>query len=426
MSMNDRRVAHKILMNVLEKGQTLSQVLASTPKTSAFSKALVFGVCRQYFRLEKVLSQLLRKKNTNLALQVTLMMGLYQLAYTRQAKYAVVQETVAMLDALGLSWAKGLVNAILRGFERDSQQILQKLAEDPIYQYGHPAWMLAQWQQDWPLHWRHIAEENDQHPPMSLRVNLARITRAEYHEKLAEEAMEAELHPAVPSAIIVKKPCPVEELPGFREGLLSLQDCAAQRSAFLLAAEPGQRVLDACCAPGGKTCHLLEQQPALAECLAIDVDARRLSRVTENLQRLQLQAHLQVADAAHPEQWWDGRYFDRILLDAPCTASGVIRRQPDIRLHRTEQDVDAAAALQKTLLYALWPLLAVGGRLLYATCSVFKKENEHQIAAFLAEHADAHALPLSLESGQAETYGWQFLPGDGKGDGFYYALIEKR
>ena len=425
MAVNDRLQALNVLTKVIVQRQALTHALKEH-ESSSFTKELCFGVCRQYYRLEAILNALMTKKTKNTTLKLCLLLGLYQLQYTRKADYAVVQESVSMLNSLRLSWAKGLMNAVLRNFERSRDEILSSLTSNPSYAFGQQAWMLTQWKNDWPKHWEDIAAAQDAHPPMSLRVNQKKISTQAYLETLAKNNIMAQTHPIVSSALILETPCAVDNLPGFAQGWVSVQDVAAQLAAQLLEVDENTKVLDACCAPGGKTCHILEQEHPPKHCLAIDVDARRIKKVSDNLQRLQLHAHLQVADATQPEQWWDGVQFDRILLDAPCTASGVMRRQPDIRILRTKEDVQAAVAIQHQLLHALWPLLKPGGQLLYATCSIFKVENEAQIAQFVDAHQDAASVSLCFDVGHKTDNGWQFLPGEASMDGFFYAQIVKK
>ncbi len=290
---------------------------------------------------------------------------------------------------------------------------------------SHPDWLIKQIEQDWPQQAQQILLENNQQPPMALRVNLARISRDQYLQQLSEQGIEAVAVSFCPSAIILDKPVAVDLLPGFAEGLVSVQDTAAQLAAGLLDVQAGHRVLDVCAAPGGKTAHILEHQPQLKELVAVDVDESRMQRVSDTLQRLKLPATLVVGDAANPQDWWDGQLFDRILLDAPCSALGVIRRHPDIKLLRRAEDIKPLQALQKNILHAVWPLLAPGGIMLYATCSILKQENEQQIDAFLAEHPDAVELPIDAAWGFAGSHGRQIMTGESAMDGFYYARLGK-
>jgi 16S rRNA (cytosine967-C5)-methyltransferase len=286
--------------------------------------------------------------------------------------------------------------------------------------------LIKQVEQDWPEQALNILLENNRQPPMVLRVNLSKVSRERYLQLLTEQDITAQTVSFCPSAIILDKPVPVDLLPGFADGSVSVQDTAAQLAAGLLGVQPGHRVLDVCAAPGGKTAHILESQSQLKELVAVDIDESRMQRVSENLQRLKLQAKLVVGDAANPLSWWDGKPFDRILLDAPCSALGVIRRHPDIKLLRRAEDIGQLQALQKTILQAVWPLLAPGGVMVYATCSILKQENEQQVKAFLAEHSDAVELSIDADWGTAGACGRQILTGESAMDGFYYARISKQ
>ena len=325
-------------------------------------------------------------------------------------------------EPLDVFVAAGLVNAVLRNRQRRRAALDAALAAEPVAVHAHPAWLLERLQADWPADWPAIVEASNQQAPMMLRVNLARESRDEALARLATAGIAAAAHAQVASAVVLEHPAEVSALPGFADGRLSVQDGAGQLAAPLLAPEPGDRVLDACCAPGGKTGHLLETALGL-ELLALDIDATRLVRVRENLDRLGYDAELLAADAGAPADWWDGRPFERILLDAPCSATGVIRRHPDIKALRQPADIDALAARQRALLDALWPLLAPGGILLYATCSLLRAENETVIAAFLAAHPDAAELVIDADWGLALRHGRQILPGSAGLDGFYYARL---
>lgn len=418
MKTNARHRAFEILVQMMKRQQSLSVLL--TPTDTALTQALCFGVCRSYFRLERLIDKLVNKRPPLIEVWVALMMGVYQLQAMNKAAYAVVQETVDLLDTPKLVHAKGFVNAILRRLcrEKDSHA-LDKMGE------GEPAWLLAKLKQDWPTDWQSITQANDEHPPMTLRVNLAKTTRDLYLSRLEKAGIAAQPIAEVDSAIVLEKPIDVRELPGFVKGEVSVQDVAAQHAAALLDLKPGLRVLDACTAPGGKLCHLLEMASDLKACVAVDKDESRLARVTENLTRLQLQANVMTADLRELDSWWDGQLFDRILLDAPCSGTGVIRRHPDIRVLRQPKEVESIVAVQAALLDNLWKILAPGGRLVYATCSVLRQENDLQIKKFLSRTPDAKSVSLSLPWGRAMNSGWQLLPGEGSGDGFYYAALEK-
>ena len=353
-------------------------------------------------------------------------MGLYQLHYLALADYAVVKETVTLVAPKHTAWAKGLVNAVLRRYCRERSDIIERLAQNPAFIYGHPTWFVKRMQHAWPLDWQAILNANDRHPPMSLRVNAQCTTASAYLTELDQAGLDAALHHHATHGMTLSTPCDVQILPGFVEGRLAVQDEAAQLAPTLLALTPGLRVLDACSAPGGKTCHILETEPNLSACVALDIDPRRLSRVRDNLNRLHLKATLLTGDALAPNTWWDGVPFDRILLDAPCSATGVIRRHPDIKCLRTEDEISAITAVQYDLLEALWPLLTPGGIFVYATCSVMPEENEEQLAGFVARHDDCTPCSKTHAWGKNTGHGWQILPGESNMDGFFYGVLQKQ
>lgn len=427
--MNTRLVAAKVLTRVLQDGQSLTAALdkafldIESSKDRAFIQALCYGVCRQYHRLDFILSQLLDKPLKDADVKSLALVGLYQLNFMRVKPHAAVSETV--LATRKKPWAKSLINAVLRTYLREQEGLEHKADKNQAAALSHPDWLIKQIEQDWPEQALRIFLENNLQPPMVLRVNLAKTSREDYLQLLAGQDIAGEAVSFCPSAIRLDKPVPVEMLPGFADGLVSVQDTAAQLAAGLVDVQPGHRVLDVCAAPGGKTAHILESQPQLKELVAVDIDESRMQRVSENLQRLNLQATLVVGDAANPASWWDGQPFDRILLDAPCSAIGVIRRHPDIKLLRRAEDIGQLQALQKSILQAVWPLLAPGGLMVYATCSILKQENERQVQAFLAEHADAVELPIDANWGIAGDCGRQILTGESAMDGFYYARLGK-
>lgn len=427
--MNTRLIAARVLSRVLQDGQSLTAALdhaflsIESGKDRAFIQALCYGVCRQFHRLDFVLSQLLDKPLKDADVKALALVGLYQLNFMRVKPHAAVSETV--LAVRKKPWAKSLINALLRTYLREQEGLEHKADAFRSAALSHPDWLIKHLEQDWPEQALSLLQENNLQPPMVLRVNLAKTSRENYLQRLIGQEIAAEAVSFCPSAITLDKPVPVDVLPGFADGLVSVQDTAAQLAAGLLDVQPGQRVLDVCAAPGGKTAHILESQAQLKELVAVDIDESRMQRVSENLQRLNLQAKLTVGDAAKPEDWWDGTLFERILLDAPCSALGVIRRHPDIKLLRRAEDIGPLQALQKAILQAVWPLLAPGGILLYATCSILKQENERQIQAFLAEHGDAVELPITADWGVAGVSGRQILTGESAMDGFYYARLSK-
>ena len=425
MKKNERLQSLRILTHVLQDKTPLLHLMQASADLSPLSKELCFGVCRQYYRLQALADCLVNKRPKQMDIWVCLLMGLYQLHYLRIPDYAVVKETVGLLTPIKKTWAKGLVNAVLRSYCREQDALLSRLADDTAFIYGHPDWLVNKIKLAWPAHWQKILLANDAHPPMSLRVNQARNSTQAYLTRLDTAGIDAAAHTYSSEGIRLTTPCDVHELPGFMAGEVSVQDEAAQLASSLLALEPGLRLLDACCAPGGKTCHILETQPDLSACMALDIEKSRLSRVQENLNRLSLSANLIQGDALKPDTWWDGVTFDRILLDAPCSATGVIRRHPDIKLLRTEADITNIVQLQQDLLAALWPLLAPGGLMVYATCSIMPEENEQQVAHFIRQQTDCQFLATDKPWGHSTGHGWQVLPGEHNMDGFFYSVLKK-
>lgn len=423
MKNNDRKQAVDILKQVIENKTPLSRVLKKNTTVTPFTQEICFGVLRYYFRLNRIAQTMVKKPPKEFDVWLVILIGLYQLAYLNTSHYAAVNETVNLLEPLKKSWAKGLVNAVLRRFVRDN--LSQKLF-DSEFDDNHPQWLLKELKKYWPQHTATILKANDSHPPMSLRVNQRHLSTQAYLQKLKEKNIEAHQNSFLPHSIILKKPMAVNQLPGFHEGDVSVQDCAAQLAIGLLDLSPNHRILDACAAPGGKTAYILESVANLSFCLALDVDAHRLEKIQDNLIRLKLSATLKVGDALKPETWWDGILFDRILLDAPCSATGVIRRHPDIKILRTEEEIEHIATVQHDMLRALWPLLAPGGRLIYATCSIMHKENEQQIARFKQQHPNCNILNTTQPWGHCTGHGWQILPGEHEMDGFFYSILIKK
>jgi 16S rRNA (cytosine967-C5)-methyltransferase len=431
--MNNPRVTianilRAVIGDQISLDSAFAQQLSESTAQTSFIKAACFGVLRHYLRLRWYLQQLLDKplKQKDLDVHCLLLCGLYELFEMHTPDHAVVSETVNAVSQLNKNWAKGLVNAILRNARRHQDQLQQRAQQDPQARYLHPHWLLECLQQNWPEAWPSIVMQNNLPPPMTLRIDLQRIDRPRYLEQLQQQGLTATVDTHVPSAVTLDNAVDVHSLPGFEQGTVSVQDAAAQLAASLLDPQAGERILDACAAPGGKTLHLLQQQPSLAQLLALDSDPRRLERVQQNLDRAGLSAQLQQGDAGQPQTWWDGEPFDRILLDAPCSATGVIRRHPDIKLLRLPEDLPRLVQTQAQILGALWPLLKTGGMLLYATCSVLKIENDLQIQTFLQQHADARCLPITADWGHAQACGRQIFPGEQGMDGFYYALIYKQ
>ncbi len=397
------------------------------PRDRALAQELAYGTVRWQPRLAAVLKQLLSKplKAKEREVEALLLVGLYQLLFLDIPPHAAVGETVAAVRPLKKEWARGLINAVLRRAGREGQALLESISGDESATSAHPAWLVQRLRTDWPQRWQAVVEANNARPPMTLRVNARHSTREAYLEALQTAGIGARASEFTPSGVRLENPVGVERLPGFEGGSASVQDEAAQLAAGLVAPEAGERILDACAAPGGKTGHLLESAPQ-ARVLALDSDAGRLQRVRENLTRLGLCAEIAVGDAGEPGGWWDGEPFDRILLDAPCSGTGVIRRHPDIKLLRRADDIAALVQEQKRLLEALWPLLRPGGMLVYSTCSVLRDENDRQLAAFLASRDDAVEEPIVASWGRSEAVGRQILPGENGMDGFYYARLRKR
>ena len=429
---NARLTALKMIASVLDQGQSLADTdgggSSLSPRDRAFALHLAYGVLRWLSALEWLSAQLLSKplKRKDRDIQRLICLGLYQLWIDQTAPHAAINETSECARKLKKPWAVGLVNAVLRRFQREREALLEALQQHDE-RLAHPAWLLNALRQDWPEDWTEIAAANNQAAPLWIRLN-SRRDPAETLKVLTEAGFETGRHPYSTQAVRIEPARPVQQLPGFAEGRFSVQDPAAQLAPAILQPAAGHRVLDACAAPGGKTCHLLEACDDL-ELTALDRSAERMTMVRENLNRLGFAEHpglkLRVADAADTGDWWDGQAFDRILLDAPCSASGVIRRHPEIKWLRNAEQVAEAARIQAILLDKLWPLLRTGGMLLYATCSVFRKENSLQVSSFLERHGDATPAGPDGAWGRDASPGRQILPGEEGMDGFYYALMRK-
>lgn len=410
---------------VVADGESLAQQnfddAGLTGRDRALARAMLVASIRWHHRHEWQLTQLLdrplRPKDRLLA--ALLRVGLSQIESLRIPDHAAVSATVAAAGVLGLRHARGLVNAVLRRFLREQATLADRADAVESARFSHPDWLIAELRRDWPGEWQSILEANNAEPPIWLRVNRLRIGREAYLQQLADADIRARADAGGPDGIELLDATEIESLPGFAAGLVSVQDTAAQRAAGLLGLAPGQRVLDACAAPGGKAAHILERCPEIAALIAVDNDAARLERARSNLTRLGLEATLVTGDAGDPDAWFDGQPFDRILLDAPCTGTGVIRRHPDIKILRRAEDAAAMAERQGALLDALWPLLAPGGLLVYVTCSVLETENRRVTDAFAGRAADAD-LAVFGSAGH-----FQRLPGEANGDGFYYACLRK-
>ncbi len=433
MALDVRLAAARSIAAVLAQRQSLNQSLPEytqrvAPRDRGLLQELCFGCARWQPRLQLIADALMDKplKPKDMDVHALLLVGLYQLIFTRIPDHAAIGSCVEASKKLKKPWASRLLNGILRNFQRRRPELETKLADLPTYRYGHPDWLIGKLAKVWPENWQALLDANNDHPPMTLRVNLRKLSRDRYLDQLTAAGIEASATGYSDVGITLTKPQDPQLLPGFAAGEVSVQDEAAQLAAALLKLAPGQRVLDACCAPGGKTCHILEQQPALASLTALDVESRRLTRVEENLARLGLEAELVAADAGDIESWWNSQTFDRILLDAPCSATGVVRRHPDIKLLRRPTDIAKLAALQLHLLKSLWATLKPGGLLVYATCSVMPQENEQVVAQFLADTDDAEHQIIEASWGTARPLGRQLFPQPNGHDGFYYACLSKQ
>jgi 16S rRNA (cytosine967-C5)-methyltransferase len=429
MTKDCRAAAARCLASVVH-GKSLARQLPLyqqqiPAKDHALLSQLCYGTLRIYPKLLAIGEQLLQRplKNKDQDIHMLLLLGGYQLMETRIPDHAAVDATVKACVALKKPWAKNLVNGVLRQWQRRQDKLLSHLSDAALA--SHPGWLYDTIKTAWPAQSETVFAANNQQPPLCLRVNLARISRDAYLQQLQDAGFAASKTDHADSGIRLEQAVGVDALPGFNEGLVSIQDESAQLAAGLLAPEPGMRILDACAAPGGKTCHLLEHQPEVGEVVAIDRDPERLDKIRQNLVRLRLNATTLAADAGDPARWWDGQPFDHILLDAPCSATGVIRRNPDIKVLRTAEQIDGFARQQLRLLSSLWPCLKPGGWLLYSTCSILPTENQEVINTFLNNAEDAIEYPFAADWGIACRNGRQILPAPNGPDGFYYARLRK-
>jgi len=445
-SQQSRKVALSMLLAVLKEGQSLSMLnhLGEhlLPRDAGFARMISFGVLRFYQQLEAQLKPLMKKslKAKDLDVQLVMLMALYQIQFMRVPDYAVVDGAVKYIRKSKKQWAASMVNAVLRNFirqqeaaaERESDSVeSKKVQQTEEAKYSHPQWIIDRLKNEWPDSWREILLANNQQAPMTLRINQLKKSVDEYSEILSGCEIGSAKLDDMPAALILDEPKDVKQLPGFEEGWFSVQDAGAQLAAQILQPEADDRILDACAAPGGKTAHMFELQPSI-QVTALDISESRLERVQENCQRLGFAPELVAADAIATEEWWSGELYDKILLDVPCSASGVIRRHPDIKHLRREEDIEVLQQTQREILVKNWSLLKPGGRLLYATCSLFKDENEKQIEWFLDRCKDASLVGMSLLSeatldvkSSVATVGIQLFPTKQTNDGFYYALLQK-
>lgn len=425
--LNLRSMAAQAVEQVVEKGQSLSNVLPAMQqkvgdKDKALLQELCFGVLRSLSQLEWMIKQLMERPMTGKQRTVhyLIMVGLYQLLHTRIPAHAALAETVEGAVVIKRPQLKGLINGVLRQFQRRQEELLAEFSQSEL-RFLHPSWLVKRIQNAYPQQWESILEANNQRPPMWLRVNRNHHTRDSWLALLAEAGLTGFAHPDYPDAVRLETPTSVLALPGFEQGWVTVQDASAQGCVRYLQPQNGEQILDLCCAPGGKTTHILEVAPE-ANVMAVDVDEKRLSRVYDNLKRLGMKATVKQGDGRYPQQWCGEQQFDRILLDAPCSATGVIRRHPDIKWLRRDRDIAELAQLQSEILDATWAHLKPGGTLVYATCSILPEENQQQITAFLARTSNA----VLSETGTAEQPGLQNLPGAEEGDGFFYAKLIKK
>lgn len=435
--MNTRALAAGVLLKVTQ-GQSLGQCLPAAESDIDFDdrpflRELCYGSCRWYFRLNALVKMLLDKplREQDQDIHALLITGLYQLHILETPPHAAIHETVEAARSMGKDRLTGLVNACMRRFSRESEDLLKSLNNNPVTLYSHPKWLVKMLQKAWPEQWENILDANNEHPPFCIRVNQKHHSRSEYLQILKDSGFEAKAGQYAENSIYLDRAVNVGELPGFDQGWCSIQDEAAQLSAELLDCGDSERILDACAAPGGKTGHILESADQL-DVTALELEASRMTRIEENLDRLGMSALTINVDAADTDSWWDGKQYDRILVDAPCAAIGVIRRHPDIRLLRRREDIEQLAGVQLHLLNALWALLKPGGRLVYATCSIMPEENAGVVQQFIDVQQDAQVYSLqNMPWGTDSGAGRQLFPQPGSGlagghDGFYYAVIDKK
>ena len=432
MTVDTRALAARSLAEIAMRGASLREVMERNapklrdPRDRALLMALLSEGARWWLRFDAAIDHLLEKslRHKDPAIHALLVLGLVQLEILQLQDYAAVAATVEATRTLKRPQLARLVNAVLRRWQRERENLIARLDAKPQTRHAHPEWLAKALASDWPAQADAVMAADNREPPLMLRVNRQHIERAALLAQFQATGYEASLHPWLPDALVLPHSADITRMPGFENGAFAVQDGAAQVAADLADLKHGMRVLDACAAPGGKACHLLER--ARIDLTALEVDAKRGERIRQNLMRLRLDAKIVIGDAGAPAGWWKRQPFDRILIDAPCSATGVLRRRPDVRLHRRESDIAAMHEQQRRILSALWPLLAPGGRLIYITCSVLRAENEVIVGDLLAQQGDARVVPFTLPVGHAAKVGWQILPGDGDLDGMYYAVLEKQ
>lgn len=420
--MNEYLSVTESLVSVITRGRSLDA--AWEPGTTPLAREITYGVIREYFRLGAIIDELIKKPlaEKHQDLRFLLMAGIYSIDQIRRPVYTSVNEVVESAARMNKPWAKGIVNGVLRNYLRQRDEINRKVQADPLARWNHPAWLLEQIRAAWPDNFESILIANNQHAPMTLRVNLTMTTRADYVGRLDAHGMTATPGRLTETSLYLDVPVNVTELPGFSEGVVSVQDEASQLAATLLEPVSGDRVLDACAAPGGKTCHLLELEPGI-KLTSLDIDMDRSRQIRQNLKRIGAESEVVVSDL---RAYIMDRPFDRVLLDAPCSATGIIRRHPDIKLLRRETDIAKLASAQVELLHAAFKGLTPNGTLLYSTCSILPAENDAVISQFLEENQDAIVDPIDKDWGIRTGNGRQLLPTAGEYDGFYFSRLKKR
>lgn len=415
-----------VIQNQRSLSDVLPEILGDVNQDAGLIHELTAGTLRWWWHLSMQVDQRLNKplKLKDFDIYCLMVVGLYQIKFTRIPDHAAVSQTVSCAKSLGKQWSGKLVNAVLRGFIREQDQMDKKFKDDPVFQFSYPRWMIETLQRDWPDDWKEILAANNQPKALTLRVNSSQTTVNSVHSTLQSQGIDLSMTKDSPVGLRINDKSKIWRNDLWKQGHISVQDESAQLVAYALELKPGMRVLDACAAPGGKSCHFLELEPEL-ELLALEKDATRITRLKENLQRSNFECKTQIADAADLDSWWDGDLFDIILLDAPCSGSGVIHKHPDIKHLRRETDIEQSVQIQQQLLDKLWSVLKSGGSLLYCTCSVFRQENDQQAQWFIDKHSNAQEIPLDNRFGKQMDVGRQRLPSKNDADGFYYAGFSK-
>ncbi len=434
------------LSAVVKGGRSVNDLLSALPKQQndskdnnsqlAFAKHILFGSLRYFHQIKAILDQLLGKplKQKDSDVFCILISGIYQLKYLSVPDHAAISESVDLAKSIKKKWAAGLINAVLRSYQRKSDEIAEKLSKADTFLYSHPNWIINQLKIDWPDRYKEILVANNERAPMVIRVNSSLTTKIAYREQLKEQSILSQEHLIAKDALVLEQPCDVYSLPGFTRGLSTLQDVAPQLVVEMLDLKPRLKVLDGCAAPGGKTTHILQREPSTL-LTSVEKSTSRLDKITEVLSRFNMdnkpyKVKLLNVDFLDYKDWWDGELFDRILIDVPCSASGVIRRNPDIKIHRKKTDMESLTKIQSEILNSVWQMLKPGGKLVYATCSIFKAENEDQIKQFLNKNkAKLYDIPdeirQELRKEQRASLGYQIFPGYMQMDGFYFCGLEK-